>query len=159
MSYEILQSCLSDYRKTVYQRKLFLYLTWSTTTITGLRFFGKYVMLSLTPVILLLFYLHLSSVIFFRNSLLRKMSVLRSSITTPTDHDPPIPPMRSAVLDQFEPISISSLSKVVHHLQPTNCTSDSVPAHLPKEVFDTVSPCILSLINTCLLFGCVPAAF
>ena len=72
---------------------------------------------------------------------------------------PPIPPMLSAVLDQFEPISISSLPEVVHHLRPTNCPSDSIPVRLLEEVFDTVSPCILSLINTCRLSGCVPAAF
>ena len=63
------------------------------------------------------------------------------------------------VLDQFEPISIFSLAEVVHHLRPTNCPSDSIPSRLIREVFDTVGPCILSLINTCLVSGHVPSAF
>ena len=67
--------------------------------------------------------------------------------------------MCPAVLDQFEPISISCLSEVVHHLRPTKCPSDSIHARLLKEVFESVGPCILSLINTCLLSGCGPAAF
>lgn len=67
--------------------------------------------------------------------------------------------MFPAVLDHFEPISIASLLGVIHHLWPTNCLSESIPSHRLKEVFDTVGSCILTLINTCLLSDCVPAAF
>ena len=75
------------------------------------------------------------------------------------DHQHPILRMPRAILGQFEPISISFLSEVVHHLRPTNCPSDSITVSLLKEVFDTVGPCIMSLINTSLLSGSVPAAF
>ena len=67
--------------------------------------------------------------------------------------------MCPAVLNQFEPISISFLSEVVHHMRPTNCPLDCIPSRLLKDVFDTVGPCMLSLINSCLISGCVPAAF
>ena len=56
-------------------------------------------------------------------------------------------------------LMIPPLPKVVIYLRPTDCPSDRIPAHLLKEVFDTVRPCILSLINTCLPSGCVLAAF
>ena len=88
-----------------------------------------------------------------------KISLLRSSLIMSTDHQQPIPPMLPAIFGQFEPISISFLSEVVHHLRPTNCPSNRIPASHLKEVFDTVGPCIMLLINTCLLSGSVPAAF
>lgn len=57
----------------------------------------------------------------FLKFFVEKIFALQSSVTTSSDHDPSAPPMCLAVLDQFEPISISSLSEVVHHLRPTNC--------------------------------------
>lgn len=67
--------------------------------------------------------------------------------------------MCPAVFDQFEPVSFSSLSEVVHHLRSINCPLDSIPSRLLKEVFNTVGSSILVLINTSLMSGCVPAAF
>lgn len=88
-----------------------------------------------------------------------KISVLRSLLTSSSDLDPHIVSMCPAVLDHFEPISLAALQEVVHHLRPTNCPSDNIPSRLLKEVFDTVGTSILSLINTCLVSGCVPAHF
>lgn len=95
----------------------------------------------------------------FLEFFVEKIFALRSSVTTSCDHDPSVPPLCLGVLHQFEPISIFSLSEVVHHLRPTNCPSDSIPSRFIREVFDTVGPCILSLINTCLVSGHVPSAF
>ena len=46
------------------------------------------------------------------------------------------------ILEQFEPITLSSLSNAVRHMQPSNCPSDCLPSRLLKDsaVFDTVSP-------------------
>ena len=64
----------------------------------------------------------------FLKYFVEKISLLRSSLIMSTDHQHPIPPMLTAIFGQFEPISISFLSEVVHHLRPTNCPSDSIPA-------------------------------
>jgi len=95
----------------------------------------------------------------FLNFFVEKISALRSSVISAYDYDPSVPPICPAVLDHFEPISIFSLSEVVTHLRPTNCPSDSIPSRLVKEVFETIGPCILTLINTCLVSGYVPLAF
>ena len=77
-----------------------------------------------------------------------------SRIIMSTDHQHPIPPMLPAVFGQFEPISISFLSEVVHHLLSALLTP-SPPVFLKK------SSTLLAhvIINTCLLSGSVPAAF
>lgn len=67
--------------------------------------------------------------------------------------------MCPAVFDQFEPISLSTLSDVVHGMRPTNCLSDSIPSRLFKEVFNSVGSFILALIHTCFRSGCFPASF
>ncbi len=87
-----------------------------------------------------------------------KISALRSK-PTPSAMDPSVPPICPAVFDQFEPVTLSSLSEVVKHLRPASCPLDSIPAHLLKEVFNTVGSTILTLVNTSLSSGCVPDVF
>lgn len=70
-----------------------------------------------------------------------------------------VPPAQSAVFEQFETISLSSLTKVVSGLKPTNCPLDIIPATFLKEVFSSVGSSLLVFINTCLSSGSVPAAF
>ena len=65
-------------------------------------------------------------------------------------------PAQSAV---FEIISLSSLTKVVSGLKPTNCPLDIIPAKFLKEVFSSVGSSLLVFINTCLSSGSVPTAF
>lgn len=68
---------------------------------------------------------------------------------------PPVP----AVFEMFEPVSLSLLSEVVQGMSPTNCPLDIIPTKMLKQVFDTVGPCVLVLINICLSLGIVPTAF
>ncbi len=53
----------------------------------------------------------------------------------------------SAVLDRFELVSLSPLSEVVQHLQPTTCSLNCIPSRLPKEVFNAVGSAVLRIIN------------
>ena len=55
-----------------------------------------------------------------------------------TNRDLPVAPTHSAVFDQFELVSLSSLCDVVKSLKPTNCLLDIVPAKVLKMVFNTV---------------------
>ncbi len=73
--------------------------------------------------------------------------------------DSPIFSFCPAVFQQFEPVTFSHLSDIVKQLRPTNCPLDSIPARLVKDVFDTVGPSVVSLVNTSLSSGCVPAVF
>jgi len=50
-------------------------------------------------------------------------------------------------------------SDIVKKLRPANCQLDSITAHLFKDVFNTVRPSALSMINTSLCSGVVLAAF
>ena len=76
-----------------------------------------------------------------------------------TNKDLPVVPTHSAVFDQFELVSFSSLCDIVKSRKPTNCLFDIVPAKVLKMVFNTVGPSLLVFINSCLRLGTVPAAF
>ena len=97
----------------------------------------------------------------FLKFFIEKIAALRpsDSSVTPLPALPPLP--QPAVLEQFEPITLSSLSNAVRHLQSSNCPSDCLPSRLLKDptVLDTVAPFLLLLINTIFSSGCVPAAF
>ena len=81
------------------------------------------------------------------------------SVFMSTNRDSPVAPAHSAVFDQFELVSLSSLCDVVKSLKPTNCPLDIVPAKVLKMVFNTVGLSLLVFINSCLRLGAVPAAF
>ena len=93
----------------------------------------------------------------FQTFFIDKISDLRSQHIFTAE--PPAPPLCTATFDHFEQISLSSLSDIVSHLRPTNCPTDSIPSRLLKEVFCSVGPTLVSLINACLVSGHVPASF
>ena len=94
----------------------------------------------------------------FKNFFIEKVNDLRSAHTFIAP-DPSSSPVPAASLSQFQPISLTSLTDVVSHLRSTNCPSDCVPSRLLKEVFDSIGTTVLTLINTSLTSGCIPAAF
>ncbi len=69
--------------------------------------------------------------------------------------DPPIFSFCPAVFQQFEPVTFSHLSDIVK--QSYKLPHDCIPARLVKDVFDTVGPSVVSLVNTSFSSGCVPA--
>jgi len=72
----------------------------------------------------------------------------------------PTAPVCYTVFEEFKPVSLALLSEVVLHMKPTYCPLDIVPARIVKEVFNSaIGPCLLTLINSSLSLGCVPAAF
>ena len=83
--------------------------------------------------------------------------VVRSSVTLSAS-DPPVSPVCSVIFENFELVSFPSLSKIVQHMQPSQCPLDSIPPHLFKDVFNNIGPCFVYLINSS-LSGCVLAAF
>ena len=98
----------------------------------------------------------------FQKFFIDKVAALRPPDTSAIPLPAPPPPLPlPAVLKQFEPISLSSLSDAVRHLRPSNWPSDCLSPCLLKDatVLDTVAPFLLLLINTILTSGCVPAAF
>lgn len=79
--------------------------------------------------------------------------------STPISTDYPVFPLGSGVFDQFEPVSLSELSEILLHIKISNCPLDLIPTELFKEVFRTIWPIILILINSCLRTGIVSAQF
>ena len=58
-----------------------------------------------------------------------------TNVLLSTNRDLPVVPTYSAVFDQFELVSLSSLCDVVKSLKPTNCPLDIVPAKVLKMLF------------------------
>uniref|UniRef100_A0A3Q3K1Z7 Reverse transcriptase domain-containing protein n=1 Tax=Monopterus albus TaxID=43700 RepID=A0A3Q3K1Z7_MONAL len=51
------------------------------------------------------------------------------------------------------------LSELVHQMKASHCSLDYSPTRLFKDVFDSVGPSFMALINLCLRTGSVPDAF
>ncbi len=93
----------------------------------------------------------------FPRFFIAKISDIRSSFL-PSALDPVISPTCPAAFDTFEQVSLSALTDTVQHLRPSYCPLDSIPPHLFKDVFHIIGPCVMDLINSSLMTGCVPAA-
>lgn len=87
-----------------------------------------------------------------------KIAVIRS-FPSPLVFDPATSPICPVVFENFAQVSLPFLTDIVKHLRPSYCPSDIIPPCLLKDVFSTFGLCIVDLINSSLLAGCVPAAF
>ncbi len=63
------------------------------------------------------------------------------------------------VLNQFEPVSFFTLSKIVTQLKPTGSPTDVIPPRLFKEVWETTGQNVQKIINSSLASGTVPVYF
>ena len=62
-------------------------------------------------------------------------------------------------MDTFEPVTLLFVQDIVKHLKPSGSPADIVPSRLFKEVFQTVGPSLLEIINSSLSSGVVPKNF
>lgn len=88
-----------------------------------------------------------------------KVDSVRQSTRKGFNRDFSVAPTHSAVFEEFELVSFSSLGEIVKLLKPTNCPLDIVPARVLKLFFNIVGPGLVVFINSCLSLGTVPAAF
>lgn len=88
-----------------------------------------------------------------------KVAAVRSSVSLPSNPVSAASSMCPVILETFEPITLSELAQLVRGLRPSFCPTDCLPPKLLKEVFDSVGPVVLSLINLSLASGCVPSVF
>lgn len=65
----------------------------------------------------------------------------------------------SAAFNQFPPVTLSFLEKVVTQIKPFGCPSDVLPPRLFKEVFHRILNLVLNIFNCSLSSGVVPANF
>ena len=56
-------------------------------------------------------------------------------------------------------MTLSFLQEIVGHLKPSGSPNDAIPPQLFKEVFSTVGPSVIALINSSLSSGVVPENF
>uniref|UniRef100_A0A669D7L0 Reverse transcriptase domain-containing protein n=1 Tax=Oreochromis niloticus TaxID=8128 RepID=A0A669D7L0_ORENI len=82
----------------------------------------------------------------------KNLSFSASALSVPT-------PARPVVLEGFSPVSLPELGKIVSATKLSSCSLDFLPASLFKNVFYSTGPCILTIINTSLASGIVPAYF
>ena len=87
-----------------------------------------------------------------------KVTLTRALISPPA-FDPSLSVPCSAVLDTFQPVTLSFVQDIVSHLKPTGSPDDIVPPRLFKEVFPTVGTYFLKVINSSLSSGVVPVSF
>ncbi|XP_028272710.1 uncharacterized protein LOC114443003, partial [Parambassis ranga] len=85
----------------------------------------------------------------------RTRALIHPPLSNPSN--PITPP---AVLDQFEPVGLPLLKNIVGHtMKPSGSPKDLLPPRLFKEVFPTVAPDVLNIINSSLINGTVPDGF
>uniref|UniRef100_A0A671Y010 Reverse transcriptase domain-containing protein n=1 Tax=Sparus aurata TaxID=8175 RepID=A0A671Y010_SPAAU len=87
-----------------------------------------------------------------------KVATIRTHISPPS-FDPSIPVTCSTVLYRFEPVSLSTITKIVTQLKPSSCPTDIVSPRLFKEVWETIGLNVQKIINSSLASGVVPAFF
>lgn len=66
-------------------------------------------------------------------------------------------PLSSSTWSVFEPVNLLSCKEIVNCLKPTSCPQDIISPLFLKQIFDTVGPGLLLVINKCLSTGIVPA--
>lgn len=59
----------------------------------------------------------------------------------------------------FQPVSLETLSKLVSASKPTTCLLDPLPAKLFKDLWPSLGPTMLNIINLSLRTGIVPTSF
>uniref|UniRef100_A0A669DR24 Reverse transcriptase domain-containing protein n=1 Tax=Oreochromis niloticus TaxID=8128 RepID=A0A669DR24_ORENI len=89
---------------------------------------------------------------------IEKVATTRALISS-TESDPSVLIPCSAVFNQFEPVSLSYLEDVVGHLRPSGSPNDPVPPQFFKEIFPSIGQAVLTVINSSLISGVVPANF
>ena len=75
------------------------------------------------------------------------------SVIMPFAFHPGIP-----TFEKFEPLSFAQLSDIVSHMKCSTSAIDILPSCF-FDVFDTIGPDLLSIINESLATGAVPASF
>lgn len=95
----------------------------------------------------------------FRKFFIDKVADIRSSIQLLDYAQPALMSSCSTVFHQFEPVSMPDLAGIVKHMKPSTCPHDCIPTWFLKQVFKTVGPSILNLINNSLMAGVVPGNF
>ncbi len=94
----------------------------------------------------------------FKDFFLNKTDSIRSSIP----HSTPIPKLASVnppVFNNFAPVSLPQLGRIITSMKPTSCELDVIPTKLLKQSFDAVGPSILAIVNSSLATGAVPSCF
>ncbi len=81
------------------------------------------------------------------------------ALISPPSNDPSVSVLCSAVFDKFELVTLSVLHEIVGHLKPSGSPYDAVPPRFVKEVFPTVGPSVLAVVNSSLSSGVVPENF
>ena len=94
----------------------------------------------------------------FLHFFIGKVASIRAQIS-PSAYDSSVSVPCSAVFDQFEHLTLSFLQEIVGHLKPSGSPNYAVPPRLFKEVFPTVGPSVIALINSSLSSGVVPESF
>jgi len=94
----------------------------------------------------------------FLNFFIDKIDELRSNIVSPLTFQPIVIEC-SAALNQFVPVSLTSLREIFVKMKLSTCCTDIVPPRLLKDSFEAISSSVLAIINSSLATGIVPKSF
>ena len=87
-----------------------------------------------------------------------KVTNIRAHISPPVS-DPSIVVTCTSTFNHFNPVSLLELTDLVNQLKTSSCPSDVIPTHLFKEVWESIGPSVLLIINSSLAAGVVPLYF
>jgi hypothetical protein len=68
-------------------------------------------------------------------------------------------PVTSSSLEEFEPVSVDNLTKVIKQTPSKQCSLDPLPTWILKECVGSLGVPILGIVNQSLQSGCVPSYF
>ena len=94
----------------------------------------------------------------FLSHFIDKVTTIRAQISPPAS-DPSIVVTCTSIFNHFNPLSLLELSELVNQLKISSCPTDVIPTHLFKEVWETIGPSVLQIINSSLASGVVPLYF
>ena len=88
-----------------------------------------------------------------------KVANILSNITPSLPTPPPLYHTTQASLSSFSPVSLQDLTTLVTSMKSSSSPLDILPTSMLKEVFSSVGPSLLSIINTSIASGSVPSYF
>lgn len=86
-------------------------------------------------------------------------SKIPQCLNTEKIHSASVSTLDSQGFSEFEPITLCTLTKVVKAARPTTCLFDPMLAWVFKELWSTLGPYVLCLVNQSISSGVFPACF
>lgn len=160
VSYQILKDRLVAYQKSVHEAKSNYFSHIIAKNANRPKVLFKTINSVLNPVAFSVPVVNPETCTQFSEFFIQKIQDIRSHLPSPDiDKDNFQLVLPSSSFTTFEPVSLAELRKIISQMKLTFCQSDVLPARLFREVLDTISPTLLTIINSSLINAVFPESF